>query len=105
MSIAMAIANVSFDTCILDSDIDKNATSKLELALDQVKDMILSGHIMDHPNLFKGFDHNHAAPECRTRTWSRAAIGIYRNKEFIDGHIHIGRLVLPPDSSAVKLLH
>ena len=65
--------------------------------------MILLGHIMDHPNLFKRFDHILAAPECRT--WSRAASGIYRNKEFIDGHIHIGRLVLPPDSSAVKLLH
>ena len=80
--LSLALSAVGFYTITLDNDPTKMATSQLDLR--QLEDMIVCGHIHDHPYLNKAPSVIWLGPECRT--WSRAACGTYRNMHFIDGH-------------------
>lgn len=66
----------------LDSDPNRDAMSKLSIR--ELEEMIIDGRIDGHQHLGKRFNVIWAAPCCTT--WSRAANGMYRNTDFIDGY-------------------
>ena len=80
--LSKALKAVGFNITTLDSDRNRDAMSKLSIR--ELEEMIIDGGIGGHQHLDKRFNVIWAAPCCTT--WSRAANGMYRNTDFIDGY-------------------
>jgi hypothetical protein len=77
-----ALKAVGFNITTLDSDPNRDAMSKLSIRA--LEEMIIERKRFDgHQHLDKRFNVIWAAPCCTT--WSKAANGMYRNIDFIDG--------------------